>query len=196
MNEELPQWLRARLAQPLPGPKVGSRFEPAPPEARAAAVLLLLYPHNGQWHLPLTLRPPHLTTHAGQVSLPGGAVEPGESSADAAIREFHEELGDDGQPIEMLGTLSQHYVGGSNYLVTPWVAAVRSRPELDPNPNEVQELLEVPLRHLLDPTNFGSHERQYEGHTHSAPHFLFQSHHIWGATCVILSEFVTVLEEF
>jgi 8-oxo-dGTP pyrophosphatase MutT (NUDIX family) len=205
MHEELPRWLAVRLAQPLPGPMVGLRFEPsprpwrhydvAPPEARPAAVLLLLYPDAGQWRLPLTLRPAHLAAHAGQVSLPGGAVEPGETTATAALREFHEELGDDGQPIDLLGTLSPLYVQASNYLVTPWVAVAASRPHFDPNAAEVAEVLEVPLAHLLDPSQFGSHPRQHEGQAYSAPHFLFQSHQIWGATCMILGEFVTVLEE-
>jgi 8-oxo-dGTP pyrophosphatase MutT (NUDIX family) len=205
MNERLPQLLAARLAQPLPGPMVGSRFEPSPrpwrhydvvpSDARAAAVLLLLYPHEGQWWLPLTLRPASMAAHAGQVSLPGGAVEPGETTAEAAIREFHEELGDDGTLVNMLGTLSPLYVQASNYLVTPWVAVAASRPIFVAQPEEVEEVLEVPLMHLLDPANFGSHPREHEGGAYSAPHFLFQSHRIWGATCMILGEFVTVIEE-
>jgi 8-oxo-dGTP pyrophosphatase MutT (NUDIX family) len=205
MNKELPQWLTVRLAQPLPGPMVGSRFEShprrgrhydvTPPDARPAAVLLLLYPHEGQWTLPLTLRPTHLAAHAGQVSLPGGAVEPGETTAQAAIREFHEELGNDGLPIDLLGPLSPLYVRASNYLVVPWVAAAESRPRLVPNPAEVEEVLEVSLAHLLDPAQFGSHAREHEGLPYLAPHFLFRSHRIWGATCMILGEFITLFEE-
>ncbi len=142
MNEQLPQWLAARLAQPLPGPMVGSRFEPhprpwrhyeaAPSDARPAAVLVLLYPHEAQWHVPLTLRPAHLAAHAAQVSLPGGAVEPNETTAEAALREFHEELGDDGRPIDLLGTLSPLYVQASNYQVTPWVAVAQRGPDWSP----------------------------------------------------------------
>ena len=203
MNENLPSWLAARLAEPLPGPMIGSRFEPhprpwrhydAPPaDAREAAVLLLLYPHEKRWHLPLTLRPAHLPAHAGQVSLPGGAMEPGETTAQAAIREFHEELGDDGLPIRLLGALSPLYVQASNYQVAPWVAVAERRPAFVPNPTEVAELLEVPLAHLLAPANFGGQPRQHEGRHYLAPHFLFQSHRIWGATCMILGELVTIL---
>lgn len=205
MNKELPQWLADRLAEPLPGPMIGSRFEPrpcpwrhydvAPRGSRAAAVLVLLYPHNGEWHVPLTLRPSHLAAHAGQVSLPGGAVEPGETTAQAAIREFHEELGADGQSIDLLGALSPLYVEASNYMVTPWVAAAESRPPFAPNPAEVEEVLEIPLKDLLDPAHFGSEPRRHEGHIYDAPHFHCQSHRVWGATCMILGEFVTVLEE-
>ncbi len=204
MNTQLPQLLAQRLAGELPGPAVAERFEPrpplwryyqgAPPDARRAAVLVLLYPHHRQWHLPLTLRPEHLPDHAGQISLPGGAIEPGETSRQAALREFHEELGDDGQTVEMLGRLSDAYVQASNFLVTPWVGVAQSRPELTPNPAEVEQLLELPLSHLLDPANFGSHRRQHENQSYTAPHFAWQSHRIWGATCAILGELVTVLE--
>ncbi len=203
-----PRWLKAlaaRLAEPLPGPMVGSRFEPqprlwrhydqAPPDARQAAVLILLYPHQDRWHVPLTLRPSHLPDHAGQISLPGGALEPGETGAQAARREFHEELGAVGLEIELLGRLSPIYVHSSNFRIEPWVGTSGERPHITPNPAEVQEVFEIPLDHLLDPDHFGRHERHDRGYTYSAPHFSWQNHLIWGATCMILGEFVTIVEE-
>ena len=205
MNRQLPELLAARLAEPLPGPMVGSRFEPRPPHewrhdrapsgARPAAVLLLLYPLDDRWHVPLTLRPESMAAHAGQVSLPGGAVEPGESSRQAAIREFHEELGPCPGRIDLLGRFSPLYVGASNFLVTPWLGTTAERPPLVANPLEVAEILEVPLGHLLDRANFGSHPRKHQGRPYTAPHFLWQNHRIWGATCMILGELVTLLEE-
>ncbi len=204
MNAQLPRLLAERLATELPGPNVAARFEPRPPlwryyqtpppDARAAAVLILLYPHDGQWLLPLTLRPEHLPDHGGQISLPGGTVEPGETNRQAALREFAEELGRPGREIELLGHLSTLYVQASNFLVTPWVGATDGRPQLTPNPAEVQQLLEVPLAHLLDPANFGSHQRLHGSRPYMAPHFIWQSHRIWGATCAILGELVVVLE--
>src|SRR5262245_28970580 len=86
VNVDLPQLLGARLQQPLPGWEAQNRFQPelsygryhgpAPRDARPAAVLLLLYPKDGQWHVPLILRPAHMIDHANQVSLPGGVIEP------------------------------------------------------------------------------------------------------------------------
>lgn len=205
MSSRFAERLRARLREPLPGPMVGSQFEPRPrpwrhydrasPDARAAAVLILLYPHQGQWHLPLTLRPAHLPDHPGQVSLPGGALEPGETSPEAAIRELHEELGAAEAPIDLLGCLSPLYVAASNFLVEPWVGVTPQRPRLVPNPEEVEAVFEVPLSHLIDPGNLGCHQRTSEGRPYSAPHFLWQKWQIWGATCMILGEFVTLLEE-
>jgi 8-oxo-dGTP pyrophosphatase MutT (NUDIX family) len=205
MNRELPLLLAARLAGPLPEAAARTRYEPRaelwrhddppPADARTAAVLILFYPHEDRWHLPLTLRPSTLAAHAGQVSLPGGAIGPGEASRAAAIREFHEELGAVGEPIEILGRLTPIYVRASNFRVEPWVGAAGRRPAMTPNPAEVAELLEIPVRHLVDPANFGHHVRQREGVDYEAPHFWWPPHHIWGATCRILGELVTVLEE-
>jgi 8-oxo-dGTP pyrophosphatase MutT (NUDIX family) len=204
MNRELPDLLARRLAEPLPGLDTSSRFESrphlgghsaeAPPGARHAAVLLLLYPWNDRWYVPLTLRPAHLPDHAHQVCLPGGAVEPGEASDRAAVREFHEELGAEGSEVRMLGRLSPIYVRASNFRVDPWVACTDRRPAWAPNMHEVEQLLEVPLDHLLDPTNLGCRERHYDGQAYTAPHFTWEAEQIWGATCRMLGEFVTLLE--
>jgi 8-oxo-dGTP pyrophosphatase MutT (NUDIX family) len=185
---------------------VGSRFEPQPqrgpsydriPEgARSAAVLVLFYPERDRWHMPLTVRPANLPDHPGQISLPGGAVGPGETTAAAAVREFHEELGGAETTIELLGRLSPIYVAVSNFRVEPWVGVAPSRPAMVPNADEVAALLEVPVEHLMDPANFGAHDRSDRaGISFTAPHFLWQSHRIWGATCLILGELVTLLEE-
>lgn len=202
-----PSWLsqlKARLADALPGPMVGSRFESRPrfgrhydqfpAEARRAAVLVLFYPWQDTWYVPLTLRPAHLPDHPGQIGLPGGAIEGHETGSQAAIREFHEELGAEGLPIELLGPLSPIYVHASNFRIEPWVAATTVRPDWSPNPVEVEQLLEIPLLHLCDPATLGCHERQYQGQSYTAPHFAWQSHRVWGATCMILGELVTLLE--
>jgi 8-oxo-dGTP pyrophosphatase MutT (NUDIX family) len=205
MNLELPEILARRLAQPLPGPARLGRFEPhpshgrdydsVPPGARQAAVLILLYPHGDRWQIPLTLRPGHLPDHAHQVSLPGGALEPGEPGDRAALREFHEELGPEGIEVRLLGPLSPMYVHASNFRVEPWVAAGDRRPVWNPNVEEVEQLLEVPLAHLLDPANLGGHQRFYRGLPYTAPHIDWQGCRIWGATCRILGELIAVLEE-
>ena len=144
---DLAERLAERLKSPLPGPMVGSRFEThprlerhydsAPPGARQAAVLVLFYPRQRRWHIPLTERPAHLPDHAGQISLPGGAIEPGEASYAAAVREFHEELGAAGLPIRQIGRLSPIYVHASNFRVEPWIGLTEQRPDWSPNRQEV-----------------------------------------------------------
>jgi len=202
---EFPSRLSARLQHPLPGRPAQSRFEPAmsygrhfappPPGARKAAVMALLYPHDGAWHMPLTVRPTTMTDHAGQVSLPGGLIEPGESTSEAALRELAEELGVDDPRIELLGELSPLYLFVSNFQVTPWVGVLPERPKIVANEREVAEVLEVPLPYMIDPANIGRHARDHRGIEFSAPHIRFGGHHVWGATGMILGEFITLTEE-
>ncbi|MBL9124491.1 MAG: CoA pyrophosphatase [Planctomycetaceae bacterium] len=205
MTCDLAEFLRARLREPLPGRAAQSRFEPElsfgrhyappPPDARHAAVMLLLYPQGARWLLPCTLRPETLSSHAGQVSLPGGLIEPGESSQDAALRELQEELGIDSARVDVLGQLSPLYLFVSNFSVVPWVGVLDHAPDFVPNPGEVEEVLEVPVEFLLDESNRGRHTHTHRDLSFSAPHFLWQGHRIWGATSMILSELVALVEE-
>jgi 8-oxo-dGTP pyrophosphatase MutT (NUDIX family) len=164
--------------------------------ARPAAVLILLYPTEQGWCLPLTVRPATLTTHAGQISLPGGLVEPAETSQQAALRELHEELGVETGELRMLGALPEFYVFISNFLVTPWVAATPSRPPFVPSPAEVAEVLELPLTRLLDPASVGVTMRiGHGGIRFRSPHFTLGQHEIWGATSMILATLRSVLQD-
>ena len=205
MPPDLPQLLAARLQHALPGPRAqrafeaelsyGRHFGPPSATARDAAVVVLLYQRAGQWYVPLTARPESMPQHAGQISLPGGGVDPGETSERAALRELNEELGVASDKVELLGQLSPIYLFNSDFLVTPWLAVARGDIEFRPHDVEVAELLEVPLAHLLDPANVGSHVRRKQGVALVAPHFVFGPHQIWGATSMILAELVALVNE-
>ena len=202
--DNLPRRLAERLRCPLPGrpaqawfsPELsyGRQFGPPSHDARPAAVIILLYPHQNEWHIPLTLRPADMTDHAGQVSLPGGSMEAEETSREAALRELHEELGVPPDGIEVLNPLSPIYVFVSNHWVTPWVAATSKRPSIRPNRAEVAEVLEVPLSTLLDSANLARHQIHRHGLTFSAPHISWRTHRIWGATGMMLGEFIAVVD--
>jgi 8-oxo-dGTP pyrophosphatase MutT (NUDIX family) len=203
MNDLVEQ-LEQRLSEPLPGRDAQSRFEPElsfgrhfsdpPPDARWGAVLALLYRHQERWHVPLTVRPQTMVDHAGQVSFPGGLIEEGEDSQEAALRELEEELGVPPREIRLLGKLSPLYLFVSNFWVQPWVAVVDHRPEWQPDRHEVAELLEVPLEHLLDPANRGTHQRDHRGLQFSVPHINFENHYVWGATSMMLNELTSLVE--
>jgi 8-oxo-dGTP pyrophosphatase MutT (NUDIX family) len=205
LNGDLPSQLATRLQGSLPGWAAQAHYQPelsfgrhrgpAARGARQAAVLILLYPEHDQWHIPLIVRPAHMSDHGGQVSLPGGAIEPGEESWRAAVREYSEELGAPADDVRVVGQLSELFLFASNYQVTPWVGAVDEAPRWHPNQGEVDALLEIPLAHLVDPANSGHIERQQRGLTFKAPSFSWQSQRIWGATSMVLAELVASLAD-
>lgn len=198
MNEGRIERFRAALGKPLPGRAAHVRFEPdlafgrhcgpAPASARAAAVMLLLYERNGAWYVPLTVRPAHLTHHAGQVSLPGGSVEPDESSVAAALRELEEEIGVNPASVEPLGTLSSLYLFVTDFVITPHVAVVAPAPAFRPNPDEVAEVLELQMSMLADVEPCERVKRGLRSLSFYAPAMCLAGHVVWGATAMMLAE--------
>lgn len=176
-----------------PSPRPGPRVDFPPAHARRSSVMLLLFWDQDRWKIPLTVRQDTLPDHPGQICLPGGAVEAGETIDAAAIRECREELGFK-EHIDLIGGLSPLYVGVSNFLIETRVGVLDRRPLWCPNVREVAEVLEIPLDHLFDEAHFGSRERFSHGRSFLAPFFAWKNHEIWGATCMILGEFITVVE--
>ena len=200
--DDLPQRIAAALAKGYSGDAARIRMSPelsygrhagpAPPTARAAAVILLLYQRDGRWYLPLTERAATLARHGGQISLPGGAVDPGETSAEAALRELREELGIEAA-VEILGRLADCYVFASDFFVTPWLATTIIEPRWKPHDREVQGVIELPLEVILDDATVGRMTVQRGPLEFNAPYMRFNETCIWGATSVILSELGEVL---
>ena len=149
--------IRSRLSDgtPLPRPRLvpelsyGRHRGPARPQSRIAAVAVTLYhcPKQG-WVIPLTLRPLSLQHHAGQICLPGGRVEAGETMFEAAFREFREELGVDPEVTTFCGQLSPQYVYASDNLVHPVVALIEHPGPWNPDPVEVAQVITLPLGQL------------------------------------------------
>jgi 8-oxo-dGTP pyrophosphatase MutT (NUDIX family) len=170
----------------------GRHAGPAPHTARRAAVIVLLFRRDGRWHIPLTERSATLTKHAGQISLPGGSIDEGESSSDTAVRELGEELGITAN-VQLLGRLADCYIFASDFLVTPWVATTSDEPVWRPYDREVQAIFELPLETLLDDTAIERTTIERGPLTFRAPCINIGTACIWGATSVILSELADVL---
>jgi len=201
---QLETTLRRRLAGTLPGLEAQLRFMPTPPrtgwkpgefpsDARSAAGLLLLYPGERGASIPLTVRASHLKRHAGQISLPGGATDEGETAIQAALREAYEEIGVDPARIRILGQLTPVYVLVSGFTLHPIVGITDERPEFKPAAHEVEEVIEVSIADLQDASNIRHGTRTREGIAIEYPYFDLRGSHVWGATAMILGELISLL---
>ena len=151
-----------------------------------AAVLVPLVEHADGVTVLLTRRADTLRSHRGQVALPGGRCDPGETPWQAALREAQEEIGLDPGHVTLAG-LSSAYQTGSGFDITPVVGFVRPGFTLTPNPAEVAEIFEAPFAFLMDPAN---HERRSmqaaDGAVRQFYAMPYQDQLIWGATAGML----------
>jgi len=200
--------LRERLAQPLPGSSAQLEMAPRgrqlvePSVARRggaidAAALVLLFPKGSDDapHCALTVRSRDLRHHPGQVSLPGGRMDAGETATEAALREVNEELAVSRGELDVLGSLTPIYVPPSSYVVQPLVAAALRRPRFEPHPAEVAELIEAPLRLFVGDANRHTEWQLTDGREREVRYFDVLGHQVWGATAMILSELAAVYSD-
>ncbi|MEZ6186076.1 MAG: CoA pyrophosphatase [Planctomycetota bacterium] len=165
-------------------------------DLRQAAVLVPLSWRDGELWVTLIRRPDTMSTHSGQVACPGGRVDPGETSQEAALRETHEELGLPGERIELLGALHDVEVLVSRHVVTPWVGRIPAEAELIPNPLEVERVFSVPLSALADAERSGFQLRQvsHHGRSYEVPAWTYADEFIWGATGRMLLDLLRLLD--
>jgi ADP-ribose pyrophosphatase YjhB (NUDIX family) len=143
-------------------------------------------------HIVLTVRG-ETPRHAGQISLPGGVVEPGETFEQAALREAQEEIALDRRHVRVLGALTPLDIPVSGFRLYPIVAATDMAPQLRPADGEVAHILEIAIDDLLDARTVRRVEREREGVALTVPGFHVAAHEIWGATAMVLAEFLTLL---
>lgn len=197
----LVDFLTARLREPLPGPGAQLRFAPVPhvadwaPDrppatARPAAGIVLLYPGAGGPAVALTERRADLPHHPGQISLPGGAIDTGETAEAAALREVEEEIGVARADVHVVGALSPLWIPQSHFVLNPFVAVMTRRPVFAPHVGEVAAMVEAPLVSLRDPARIGWSTRDRRGATIDFPYFDVSGARVWGATAMVLGEFV------
>jgi 8-oxo-dGTP pyrophosphatase MutT (NUDIX family) len=187
--------LAAALAAREPGVAPVDRIPPEhlPPGGFArAAVLVPLLEKDGGLHVLLTRRPAAMSRHAGQVSFPGGRVEPGEAPLAAALREAHEEVALEPARANVLGQLSETLVLQSAFRLTPWVASVPYPYPYAAAPGEVEELLMVPLAALARPGAHRVEAREVYGMRLDVHFYSVGGDVIWGATGRVLAELLSL----
>lgn len=204
--------LDAGLRRALPGPAAQARLAPAPRRAwpkdsaarvRDAAGLILVFPKEktaprffpgrGDAHIILTVRADSLGRHGGQVSLPGGVVDPGETFEQAALREAHEEVALPLDEVRVMGALTPLEIPVSGFRLHPIVASRQTQPSLTAADGEVARILEVAIEDLMNPRHLVRNTRTRDGFVLSVPAFHIAGVEIWGATAMVLAEFLALL---
>jgi 8-oxo-dGTP pyrophosphatase MutT (NUDIX family) len=193
--------LSAALARPLPAAAAHALMAPSPRRswpagagrARNAAGLLLLFPRTDHAHIVLTVRAETLGRHRGQVSLPGGVIEPGEAYEEAALREAYEEISLDGAGLQIVGALSPIDIPVSGFRLHPIIAVSDREPALAATAGEVARILEVPVDDFMAQGSVVTTERERDGERITVPTFRVGTDEIWGATAMVLAEFLVVL---
>ncbi len=205
------KYLLNRVSQKLPGttaqikmaPFDGNKRASRPPEGvhyHDSSVLILLtrpvFDDNG-YRVLLTLRSKNMPTHKGQISLPGGRVEKGETEIDTAIREAHEEVGIHAHDIQIIGRLTNLFIPNSMNYVHPVVACANKEPEVMPNKLEVDEAFFVSLDELDNPEKLRTESWVIRNNTYQVPFWdVHETTPLWGATAMILSELLELYREF
>jgi 8-oxo-dGTP pyrophosphatase MutT (NUDIX family) len=195
---ELPRPPRALAPTLLPGPRgEAPRFAGSGRATRDGACLVLLYPGpDGDAHVLLTERPTGDLRHAGEISFPGGAVDPDDVDATAAaLREAREEVGLDARAagVEILGLLEPVEIPVSGFRLIPVLAVAVRRPEVVPDPREVAAILEVPLAHFLAAAPIEIVETEVAGRRIRYGAYPVGGHLVWGATARALGQLGALL---
>jgi 8-oxo-dGTP pyrophosphatase MutT (NUDIX family) len=178
-----PGWNHAELSDVLgPGPR------------RPAAVLVAIITRGETLSILFTQRNAHLSQHAGQISFPGGGIEPGDRDAvAAALRETQEEIGVAPELVRPFGYLDT-FETVSGYVVTPVVGDMDASYQVVPNPGEVADAFEVPLAFFIDPANLRRRRIDFRGRPRDIYDYSYAGKNIWGATAAMLVSLVRRME--
>lgn len=164
------------------------------PSLTPAGVMLLIYPKDGEYCILLQKRSTKVDSHKGEISLPGGKVDPGDATLlDTALRETHEEMGIDPADVEVFGALDQTATT-TGFCTSPFAGTIPYPYKFSPQETEVAEVLEVPVSSLVDDANRRDEIRVADGDLEYAPVFAYDGHIIFGATARILDRFLRLLE--
>ena len=199
--------LKRELSLPLPGRSIQYRMAPtgrdsrlsgfpADEKPRQSSVMILLFHNNGEWKFPLILRPEYSGVHSGQMALPGGRGESFDRDRiETAVRETREEIGIDPANIEIIGRLTELEIKASNNNVLPVIGYYSGTPVFSPDPGEVQSIHVVSLEEILNERSVKQTMLTInERYNIETPYYDVEGNIVWGATAMILSEFLYIVK--
>jgi 8-oxo-dGTP pyrophosphatase MutT (NUDIX family) len=183
--------VRARVQAALEG---RSRRVAEPGDRLPAAVLLLIVYRGDEPHLVFTKKTDTVPHHKGQFAFPGGLVETFDGTrVETALREAREEIGLDPAAVEVLGVLDDVPTATTRFAITPVIGLCSTAPALRADGREIERVLEIPLRYLLEPTAFREEQWERDGRRHPVVFMSYGDAVIWGATARILKEFLDLV---
>lgn len=204
--DRLIELLQQRLTEPLPGKQAHLKMAPKPVDMRRfetdlpenhrkSGVLILFFPDGKDSIFPLIKRPEYAGFHSGQIAFPGGKMEPeDENIIQTSLREAQEEVGIDRRDVQVLGKLSDLYIPTSNFLVSPIVGFMEKRPNLIPEEKEVSRIIQTDLGFLFRPEVRKQKDLEFGLNLKlNTPYFEIEGEVVWGATAMILSELIEML---
>ncbi|MFW5820268.1 MAG: NUDIX hydrolase [Bacteroidota bacterium] len=201
--KEIARKIEQLIMDELPGETSHSKMTPrirrslqSGTNSREAAVMILFFQENRDIKLALIKRTEYEGVHSGQISFPGGMKEAEDPDLQStSIRETVEETGIKEKELRILGELSPIHIPVSNFRVCPYVAYMSSTPIFTPDPVEVDHIINIPLKHLLNYKNRKKEKWNLSGEEIMVPFYSYKNYKIWGATAMILSEFLDIIEE-
>lgn len=201
---ELIEKLENNLKKTLPGEKahqimeaLSAKYLTLKPthKTRKSAVLMLLYPVDNEIYFPLILRNSYDGFHSNEVGFPGGRFDVSdENLIQTALREAQEEIGINPDEVKILGTLTEIYIGPSDFYVLPVVGYLPYRPNFKPDSREVQKIFELKLNYFSDPNIIGCSEISISGDLVTTPYYEINDYKVWGATAKIITEILAILK--
>jgi 8-oxo-dGTP pyrophosphatase MutT (NUDIX family) len=193
------------LSQPLPGHDAHLKLmhkeriltKIAPNEnTKSSAVLMVFYPDKSKVFMPLILRPKYDGTHGGQMAFPGGKMEHFDRNLTiTALREAQEEIGIKAMDVKIIGELTEVFIPVSNFKVQPIVGYLEYKPEFFPDQKEVSKIFEMHIEDFFESQNIGWKNVKIGQNDIEVPGFAIQEQWIWGATALIINEFLEVISK-
>ncbi|MCK5029575.1 MAG: CoA pyrophosphatase [Bacteroidales bacterium] len=195
LKEELKKDLPGEKAQVKMAPDVRNHFK-STEKSLKAGVLILLYQKNQDLYVSFIQRTEYNGPHSGQISFPGGKFEKNDKNIiETALRESHEEIGINPEMVNIIGQLTPLYIPISNFIVYPVIGMYEGTPTFKTDPNEVAKIIEIKLQDLLNSDNCTSKEFKYGDLSFVAPIYSPNKLTIWGATAMMLSEFLEIIKK-